>query len=398
MRFDVRALNAQQVIEDLSLEAVDRDDLDKRLRDLQFVALSIRGRSASTLAHVFDRSGAKFTATLFSEELLALLSAGLSVVEAIDALLEKESSERRRVVLTRILQRLHEGLPLSASLRQVPNAFPPLFLGIVQAAEGTSDLPGSLTRYLEYRRRADALRAQLVSAAIYPAILVVAGISVALFLMGYVVPRFASVYETRQQALPWASRLLLSTGEMIGHNRLELGVMLAIGLACVALGARHIYRSGKLFDWATRVAGLGTRLRIIELSRLYMTLGMLLEGGIPIRRALDMVGAAVSASTARHLAESDHAIAGGANLSDAFMAAHLTTPIAVRMLRVGERSGKIGAMLRQSAQFYEEDTARFMTRFSKIFEPALMATIGILIGGIVILLYMPIFDLAGSIE
>jgi general secretion pathway protein F len=135
--------------------------------------------------------------------------------------------------------------------------------------------------------------------------------------------------------------------------------------------------------------------RIIELSRLYLTTGMLLEGGIPILAALDIVGNTVSPTTRAALLVARGIISDGGTLSQGFDHCGLATPIALRMLRVGERSGQLGAMLTRSALFYEGESARWIERFTKVFEPVLMTAIGLLVGLIVVLLYMPIFDLAG---
>ena len=394
MLFRVRALLPTSSIAEVEIEAIDRPELDSKVRERMLVPLSIREARTRT---GFSRAGG-FSATLFSQELQTLLNAGLSIVEAIESLHEKETSGRRRAVLESILRSLREGFPLSIALERIPGAFTPLYLGIIRAAEGTSDLPTSLARYLAYRRRIELLQNQLISAAIYPTILLIVGLLVSLFLMGYVVPRFASVYEAGAQQVPFASRLLLAGGRFIGSNQAAVLVVFGLSVSAVAVGAKAAWKNGVLITWASRVAGIGGRIRIVELSRLYMTLGMLLEGGIPIKTAIRMSASAVSSPLQAKLAAVEELIKEGASLSAAFSRYELSTPITTRLMRVGEKSGQMGEMLTQTAQFYEEETSRWMARFSKIFEPLLMAGIGLLVGGIVILLYMPIFDLAGSIQ
>jgi general secretion pathway protein F len=139
-------------------------------------------------------------------------------------------------------------------------------------------------------------------------------------------------------------------------------------------------------------------LRIYQLSRLYLTLGMLLEGGIPIVAAMETACGTVSPAMRDSLLRARAAVQSGEPLSAAFLAQDLTTPISLRMLRVGERSGELGAMLTQSAAFYDGEISRWIDRFTRMFEPLLMAAIGVVVGTIVVLLYMPIFDLAGSLS
>jgi general secretion pathway protein F len=147
-----------------------------------------------------------------------------------------------------------------------------------------------------------------------------------------------------------------------------------------------------------RVPGVGERVRIFELSRLYLTLGMLTEGGIMIVNAIDTVQSLVSPAVRSALIAARGAVESGQPLSDAFEANGLTTPISLRMLRVGERTGDMGSMLTQSAAFYDGEISRWIDRFARTFEPLLMAAIGLVVGAIVVLLYMPIFDLAGDMS
>ena len=395
MRFEVRALSPDNLIETHTVDAANAAEAGRLLAQRRFQPLSIRpaGVAATSLS-----GRPAFSLLLFSAELLALLEAGLSLVEAFEALLEKETSPLSRSVLERLTGHLREGLRFSAALARQPDVFPPLYVGIVRAAEGTSDLPRALSRFIDYQTRLDSVRSKMVSAAIYPAILLVVGCGVTLFLMGYVVPRFAGVYQGSGRSLPWLSQRLLDWGQFVGQHSGAVVVGLLALLLLLGYWLRRFVRSGRWIVFLTRLPGIGERVRIIELSRLYLTTGMLLEGGIPILAALDIVGNAVSPNTRAALLAARRIISDGGTLSQAFDSSRLATPIALRMLRVGERSGQMGAMLTRSALFYEGESARWMERFTKIFEPLLMTAIGLLVGLIVVLLYMPIFDLAGSLQ
>lgn len=395
MRFRVRGLTSNNHIQTLELEALDSEDARRQAEDKSLRPLSIKRLADGQLGL---RPAKTFSLILFSQELLALLEAGLSIVESIEALCEKEAASANRLVLERLLGHLHEGLRFSDALALQPVHFPPLYIGIIQAAEGTSDLPLALTRYVDYQSRLDAVRNKVISAAIYPAILLMVGSGVSLFLLGYVVPRFAIVYQGSGRSLPWLSQVLLSWGQFIANHHHAFFAMLALVIVGAIWATRRLIRSGHWQTLIKNLPGIGERARLLELSRLYLTLGMLLEGGLAIRTALHMVQSAVSPSTRLALAEAREAISHGHPVSDSFEQQNLTTPIALRMLRVGERSGQLGAMLTRSALFYENETQRWLERFVKAVEPILMAAIGIVIGLIVVLLYMPIFDLAGSLQ
>jgi general secretion pathway protein F len=176
-------------------------------------------------------------------------------------------------------------------------------------------------------------------------------------------------------------------------------VLTALAL-CGALfaGLRHLHRNGGILRLLSGVPALGERVRIYELARLYLTLGMLLEGGIPVVRAIADVAGVVTPATHARLTAACAEIQAGMPLSMAFKQQELTTPIALRMLRVGERSGTLGRMLTQSAQFHGGEIGRWIESFTRTFEPLLMAAIGLVVGTIVVLLYLPIFDLAGGLS
>jgi general secretion pathway protein F len=394
MQFVVRALDTQQQVQTLILEGADEADVRQMAAAKRLTPLQVQRRRSLRAS-----SGNRFDLLLFAQELHSLLKAGLSVVETLEALLEKEatSSATRRALLSRLLHSLREGHRLSAALGQQPAVFPPLFVGIIQAAEGTSDLPRALARYVEYETRLRAVRHKVVSAAIYPSILLLVGGGVTLFLLAYVVPRFASVYQGSSRSLPIASQVLIDWGAFIGSHATTLTALAIAGLCALA----WLFRPGAAREQLLRllrvVPGASAKLQILELSRLYLTLGMLLEGGIALTSALRLSGPVLSSANAAALQAVLADIQSGQPFSSSLERHGLSTPVAMRLVRVGEKSGELGTMLTRTAAFYDEETGRWIERFTKSFEPLLMAAIGIVVGLVVILLYMPIFDLAGSL-
>ncbi|HTJ95076.1 MAG TPA: type II secretion system F family protein [Pararobbsia sp.] len=395
MQYDVRALSPDNQIVALVIDAHDESDARTQIE--------ARGLHATQIAPVrtFRRAGGGrggVSLVLFSQELLALLLAGLSIVEGLEALLEREGGARLRVVLGRLLAGLREGKRFSSLLAEQPDVFPPLYVGIVRAAEGTSDLPRALQRYVDYQSRIDMVRNKHVSAAIYPTILFIVGGGVSAFLIAFVVPRFATIYEGTGRALPWMSQMLLNWGKFASAH----GLLLLVGTVATAIVTTTVVRATiarvGLVSLLSRVPVLGPHLRIYQLSRLYLTLGMLLEGGIPIVAAMETASGTVSPGLREGLTRARAAVQSGEALSGAFQGEGLTTPISLRMLRVGERSGEMGTMLTQSAAFYDGEISRWIDRFTRMFEPLLMSAIGLVVGTIVVLLYMPIFDLAESLS
>lgn len=393
MRYVVRALDAGQQIQTLVLEALDEADAQAQAQAQRLSPVSIAQHRGTLLWRE-----EKFPLLLFAQELHALLHAGLSAIESLGALIEKDTQPARRAVLGRLAQQLREGHRLSSALRSQPGIFPPLFVGVIQAAEGTSDLPQALARYLEYETRVRSVRHKVTSAAIYPAILLVVGLGVSLFLLGYVVPRFAAVYEDRGRSLPWASQMLMGWGQFAGRHSTGLLAAFVTIAGGLAWWLRRAVAAGGWWRIARLLPGTRAKLAVLQLSRLYLTLGMLLEGGIPVQQALGLCSAVVDDQARMQLDATRRDVEAGQALSDSLRRHGLSTPVALRLLRVGEQSGQLGQMLSRTAAFHDEETARWIDRFTKAFEPVLMAAIGIVIGLIVVLLYMPIFDLAGSLQ
>ena len=396
MHYQVRGLGADGAILVVELDARDERDANEQAASRGLAVLSVR-RRAGVGAWVLARR-ARFPLLLFSQELLALLQSGISLVESIETLAEKEQRPETRKTLEQLIARLRQGQPLSGALQQSPAAFPPLYVAAMRAAERTGDLEEALSRFIAYQSQIDSVRKKLVSSAIYPAMLIGVGLLVTLFLLGYVVPRFSQVYEDMGDRLPWMSRILMHWKKLIKAHAVEMGIAV---VAAAALAVHWLARPQTLqliASWLWRIPALGERMRIYQLARFYRTLGMLLRGGIAIVPALDMVAGLLQSSLRAQLDRASQLVREGKPMSQAMEAAGLATPIALRMLRVGERSGRMGEMMERVAAFHDEEMARWVDWFTRVFEPLLMAFIGLVIGLIVVLLYLPIFELAGSIQ
>jgi general secretion pathway protein F len=395
MLFDVKGLDAGRRVL-LKLEAADAVDAGEQARLQGLTVLDVQ--PGKTLAKLALTRRKQFPLTMFSRELLALLNSGLSLVEALQTLEEKETHAESRKVLADILKHLYEGESFSAAASHNPDAFPPLYIASVRAAERTSDLPQALARYIAYQVQLEIVRKKALSSSIYPILLLTVGGLVALFLLGFVTPRFAGIYADNVDKLPWASRLLMEWGSFVEAHAVNAGLLILVLLAGVAYGLSRPALRAYLGRQAWRMPGLGAHLRIFQLTRFYRTVGMLLSGGIPIVGALQMASGLLHPELRGRLALAAADIREGKSISQAMERSGLTTPVALRMLRVGEKSGRMGEMMEAIATFHDEETNRYVEWFTRLFEPILMAVIGLIIGLIVVLLYLPIFELAGSLE
>lgn len=378
----------------LALDAADEASALEQATAQGLAALSARPQRGLRL--LANPLAARFPLLLFSQELVALLRAGLTLPETIDVMVEKETRPEARRVLTSIRDRLREGQSFSQALEQLPRTFPSLFVATARASERTGDLAEALSRYIGYHERLDAVRKKVVSASIYPAVLMVVGGIVMLFLLGYVVPRFSLIYAETGRDLPLLSRVLLDWGRLINeHGFAALGVLATAVALVVVFFARVRTAAGAL---VRRVPALGARLHVYHLARFYRTVGMLLRGGTPIVGALNLVSGVLPPELRERLAQATLRVREGISISSAMTEAGLTTPVAARMLRVGESSGEMAEMMDRIAVFHDEELARWVDWFTKLFEPLLMAFIGLVIGAIVVLMYLPIFELAGALQ
>jgi general secretion pathway protein F len=394
MRFEVHAVDAQQQVVALTLEAANEAAARESARGRGLEVFSV---ASGSLGLALPRRS-HFSALLFSRELKSLLGAGLNLVEALQTLAEKEAAGERSQVLAAIVAALHRGEPFSQALAGLPQVFSPLYVATVKAAERTGGIAEALSRYVAYQEELERVKKKVVSASIYPAILLGVGVLVLGFLMFYVVPRFAGVYEDMAGTLPFFSQLLLGFGRFVGDNA---ALMLSTLIALVGISI-WAFANAPFRAWLNtrlwQLPGLGSRMKVYQLSRLYRTAGMLLRAGIPAVRALEMVDGLLSAHLRAPLAQARRLIEEGRSMSAAFAAAGLATPVASRMMAVGERSGDMGAMLGEIARFHDEEVARYVDWFTRAFEPVLMAVLGLAVGLVVVLMYMPIFELAGSIQ
>jgi general secretion pathway protein F len=396
MRYEMKALRGSERLTALVLDAADAGDATAQAMAQGYTVIAIKARQSWRFWHKPRKTS--FPLVLFSQELLALLDAGLALVEALETLAEKEQRPEIKKTLSQIVASLYEGHPLSYALRQSAANFPPLYVAAVQASEKTGALPEALARYISYQTQMDGVRRQVVSASIYPLLLAGVGGLVMVFLMLYVVPRFSHIYADIGGDLPFMSRLLMGWGQFISEH--GAGMLVAAVLLLVAL--LYLFTRPYFKQWLAsllwRIPAIGARLHLYQLARFYRSLGMLLRGGIPVVTALNMVSGLLQLSLREQLVLALASIREGQPISKSMESNGLTTPVALRMLRVGERTGQMGEMMERVASFYEDEMARWVERFTKLFEPLLMVFIGLLIGVVVVLMYLPIFELAGSIQ
>lgn len=339
----------------------------------------------------------RFPLNLFIQELVALLEAGLVITEAIEALQASSREPHIRNVYDRLLEKLYQGHQLSQAMAALPAVFPELLLNTVASSEQTGHLPVALQRFQHYEQRMDTLRKRIKATLLYPTIVLGVGGLILCFLLGFIIPRFALVFEGMKN-LNGSARFILWWGKLVESHGLLLLLLMALGLAGLVILLRNPAVRQAIMRQLLKLPQLRNQHQLTILVRFYRTLGLLLQGGLPAPQALSLTRTVLPVS---HHAQLQQVLAGvqaGQSLSGTLDTQQLTTPIASRLLQVGERSGELPAMCERIAAFYDEALERAIETFSKVFEPILMMAVGGIVGLVVFLLYMPIFELAGGLS
>jgi len=335
---------------------------------------------------------------VFNQELMALVKSGLPILRIWDLLIERAGHAGFQRTLRGVRDDIRGGASASEALAKHPRYFPELYVATVKAGEQSGNLPEVLQRYVAYLKLMVGLRQKVKKAISYPIILIGIGLAVVGFLLTYVMPTFLSVYGESAKTLPWSTQVLL---DVVTHaeSRLLPAAVVLIGLM---LGVHTYYATAagqlaldRLVLKLPLVGQIAVKHNTVQLTR---TLGTILAGGTPLVDALKGARGAVSNKwISQEMIGAVNEIREGATLADALDRPRVLPKLAIEMLSVGEETGSLDSMLRDVAEFYEADLDTRLTQLTTWIEPALLLVMGVLVGGIVIVMYLPVFQMAGTV-
>lgn len=398
MQFTVRLFDAQSSqVSEQALDAASLDELSQRLSAAGQVVLSIRrtvGARNVRLAAGRDRLDVAW----WCKELRTLLVAGMTVVEALETLHAQRLGAARAEVHAVLVAQLRQGKTLSAAM-QTTGRFAAVLVASVKAGERTSAIVAALDDYLRYHELLDGMRKKLVSAAIYPALVLGLGSAIVLFLLLYVIPRFSRMYADLHGPISLATRVLVAlSGAMAEHG--QAIVLLLLGfIGLVVLG----WRSGALWRVASglaeRIPALHRRIDEFRLAKLYQALGLMFKGGYTLDQALGQCAAlGLGPRMTLGIQQAQAGLARGQRVSTTLEQAGLTDVVSQRLLAVGERTGNFDQVLQAIAERHGANFATFIERATRVAEPVLLLLVALAVGGVVVLMYMPVFDIASSVR
>jgi len=381
-----------------SYKAKNRADLEKILRSNKIFVSSI-SRKPTNINIKIGTGIKKIEISRFTRQFATMIGAGLPMVQCLEILSQQMESVEFRKIIAEIKESVQAGTTLSEALRRHKKIFDELFVNMVEAGEVGGALDTILIRLANYREKADALARKVKGALVYPIVVTIVAVGVTIAMLKFIVPIFAKMFMNLGAGLPEPTRIVMGISDAVNNN-----FMLIIGSIVGAIIAfKLITRNpkGQLY-WDTiklRLPGFGSLIRKTAVARFTRTLGTLLSSGVSILDALD-----ITAKTAGNMViknavrKSMLAIAEGDTITSPLRESKVFPPMVIQMISVGEKTGGLDEMLGKIADFYDEEVDAAVSSLTSLIEPVVIVFMGVMIGGILIAMYMPMFDIIGQIK
>jgi type IV pilus assembly protein PilC len=330
----------------------------------------------------------------FNQELLALVKAGLPILQSFDIMLERQKDARFREVLTDIRDKLKSGVALSDAFASYGDMFPPIYATSLRAGERSGDLEGVLRRFLKYQKMMVALRKRVITAMIYPTILIVLSLAMVAVMLIKVIPRFAEFYAGFDAQLPAFTRLLIAVAETL-NNHLLIGVVIAV--LAVILTRQWVATTGRV-TWdrfklhLPFVGGVMHRVAVMQFTQ---SLGTLLSGGTPMVPAIEIASQSIgNQQVSSKVSTIVQQVREGEPLWRSLESTGVITDLAVEMIKVGESTGALTEMLANVSEFYDEEIEARLSRVVAAIEPIILVFMGLVIATLLYAFYLPLFQLS----
>ncbi|MFQ5937510.1 MAG: type II secretion system F family protein [Acidiferrobacterales bacterium] len=386
-----KAVSAEGELLEGEMESADQAAVITSLQDSGHTPIRAEQAGATRLGPLLRRAPgrprrvARREVTLFTQGLAALLHAGLPLDRALQIMIDVADDSRLRRLTENIQEAVRSGTALSSALDAQQEPFSRFYISLVRAAEAAGTLESGLARLVAYLDRAKALRESVISALLYPAILVMVASVSLVIILGYVVPQFTQLFSDVGRALPAATQAVIALAELLrtyGWMLALAGIVLALLMRIQLSRSRTRYRWDRRF---LRVPLVGDLLKKMDMARLCRSLGTLLANGVPLLSALSIAKDSLSNSVLVEAIEAaGDNVKGGRSLADEMLSAGLFPALGLQMIKVGEETGQLDEMLLRVADVYDREVATAVQRMLTLLEPALIIGLGLLIAGIII--------------
>jgi len=401
--FRYKALSGDGEMLDGQMEAASEAEVVARLQEQGHLPVEARAAQADergpglrTLWRARVLVGA--SVVQFTHQLASLLAAGQPLDRALSILMELPEDARERRAITAIRDAVRGGAPLSAALERQHGVFSRLYINMVRAGEAGGSLHETLQRLADFLERNQALRGRVINALVYPAILIVVVGLALLFLLGYVVPQFAQMYESLDVVLPWFTRGVLAVGLFVRDAWLVFVVVPAIALLWLERRRRDPAFRLALDGWLLRRRLVGPLVARLDTARLARTLGTLLRNGVPLLQALGIGrGVLDNRVLVAEVERATEEVRNGHGLALALGRGKQFPRLALQMIQVGEESGALDTMLLRVADTFELESAQAIDRLLAALVPLLTLLLAGVVGGVIIAVLVPLYDLTNAI-
>jgi type IV pilus assembly protein PilC len=336
---------------------------------------------------------------VFNQELATLLKAGMPLVQSLDILRRRVANPLFKTVLDDVHERVRGGNSLSEAFEAHGTMFPGIYMASLLAGEKSGSLEGVIRRYVAYVKVVSGVRRKTISALVYPAILLALSCVVVGIIVLRVVPEFSAFYNQFGKELPLSTRIIVAFSEFAGAYFL----LVTLGAVAAAAGFWTWLKTAanrRRFDrWTLRIPMLGSIAQKFATSQAARTLATLLGGGIPLVNAIDVASRSIGNQHMAHeLIVAAQQVREGRALSAALNDSGAFPDVAIKMVEVGESTGALQEMLNSLADFYDEEIETNLGRFVTMVEPALLVVMGLVIAGLLLALYMPLFNLTSALS
>jgi len=336
---------------------------------------------------------------IFTRQFGTMIDAGLPLVQCLDILASQQPNKTFKKVLYEVKQTVEGGATLSDSLKRHPRVFNDLYVNLVAAGEVGGILDTILTRLSTYIEKAMKLKGQVKGAMVYPGVILTIATVVVAVLLIYVIPTFKKMFEGMGGQLPGPTQFVVDLSNFLRHYLLL--IIIGIFGAMFALGSFYRTQRGKLLIDALllKIPIVGDLIRKVAVARFSRTLSTLISSGVPILDGMDICARTSGNKIIENaIKEARTSISQGKTIAEPLKDTNVFPPMVVQMIGVGESTGALDAMLGKIADFYEEEVDTAVAALTSLMEPLLMVFLGVVVGGILIAMYLPIFSIAGTIK
>ncbi|WP_313347800.1 type II secretion system F family protein [Stenotrophomonas sp.] len=399
-----KALNTHGELFDGQMEAASEADVAARLQDQGHMPMEARlasdgsGGRTSWAALLRRKPFDGGALVQFTQQLATLLGAGQPLDRALTILLELPEDERSRRVITDIRDVVRGGAALSTALERQHGLFSRLYINMVRAGEAGGSLHDTLQRLADYLERSRELKGRVINALIYPAILLAVVGGALMFLLGYVVPQFALMYESLDVALPWFTQWVLSAGLIVREGWLAMIVVPAVAVLVIERKLRQPAFRLAVDGWLLQRKGIGGLVAKLETARLARTLGTLLRNGVPLLAGLGIARNVLgNRALAADVDAASDEVKNGNGLSASLARGKRFPRLALQMIQVGEESGALDTMLLKTADTFEQETARAIDRLLSALVPVITLVLASVVGLVIVAVLVPLYDLTNAI-